>query len=451
MVLVSVGILVGLQLGARPRRRHTFSTSGSRRESPLQGVALCVALVDDGQHPIPVDHGQLQDERKDENDPKDSGDPSATSADDGPFGLNASSGAALLLLLAVLYGANVPLIKDIENAPLDINPPEVLALRFVTASLLVVPWVWANVEKATAVLMPAAELAFWLWLGYFLQILGLEKTPASITAITTALCGVTVQSLEFLLEGKPFRPVVVFSSLVNLLGLYLFVTAPVQTGLRGFAHGFAALLPMWMPPLRHEALFDFLPGEALAIAGAICFGIHVYRCNCILRDPENEETAAGKDFELALAIVQCILVTIVSLVVTTLDNPTPLMQQVGALGKLNPIMWLKIAACGIICTGVPSVVELYAFKVVRPEVASLIYCTIPLWGALLGVVFLRDGFTFQSILGGIMILGSSFAPSILEQMGKGQAHEYSDVHGVGGLGSGNGADTLAAPSDFGLS
>eukprot|EP00438_Fugacium_kawagutii_P033870 Skav201115 [mRNA] locus=scaffold185:369419:374706:+ [translate_table: standard] len=75
---------------------------------------------------------------------------------------------------------------------------------------------------------------------------------------------------------------------------------------------------------------------------------------------------------------------------------------------------LQILACGVLCTGLPAVVELFAFNYVGPAVASLIYCTIPLWGTFLSVIFLDEKLGPQAIFAAGIILICSFAPSLMD-------------------------------------
>lgn len=338
--------------------------------------------------------------------------------DSGDGFLNGTSAAVLLFILAVLYGGNVPLLKAIEtDAPLDITGPQVLTLRFIAVCTLVIPWMLANSQKVGAVIVPATELSLWLWSGYTFQILGLEKTSATIAAITTALVGVTVQALEVAVDGQPLRPAVAASSVGVFAGLWIFATAPggaenpVGTLVNRVLGLFSSLMQQ-SKPLPHEAVLGGVPGEVLAVLGAALFGVHVWRCNRIVAGSEGQEGPAKGDFELSLAAVQIFVVTLLCFVFSTLDNPYSLDRQLNAVARLSPGVQLQVAACGILCTGLPSVLELYAFKVVPPAVASLIYSTIPLWGTVLGVIFLKDALGPQSIAGGAVILASALGPSL---------------------------------------
>mmetsp|Transcript_57382 Transcript_57382/g.136390 ORF Transcript_57382/g.136390 Transcript_57382/m.136390 type:complete len:514 (+) Transcript_57382:85-1626(+) len=331
--------------------------------------------------------------------------------------LNAQTGAVLLFVLAVLYGANVPLLKVIETETqrifgAGVPGPEVLALRFVTTCGVCLPWFIFNFDKAKEALKPGFELALWLWLGYTGQILALGKTTAAITAISTSLVGVTVQGLEVLVEKQPVRPIIAFSSIGVMLGLYLFAGEPAALA-TGKKEPLFQTFWQWLyapPEHTHEVFLRGVPGEVMAIMGAIFFGVHVWRCNHVVTKADSK--SADGEFEVALAIVQLFATTLLCLMFSWWDSPLSTLEQVNSIEKLGFDHWMRIAACGIVCTGVPSVLELFAFKVVPPAMAALIYCTIPLWGAGLGVVCLHEPFGFQSVVGALLILFCSLAPNV---------------------------------------
>mmetsp|Transcript_16784 Transcript_16784/g.38877 ORF Transcript_16784/g.38877 Transcript_16784/m.38877 type:complete len:493 (-) Transcript_16784:128-1606(-) len=333
--------------------------------------------------------------------------------------LNIYTAPVVLLVLAALYGANVPLLKMIESqtqALVGVTGPELLALRFLSACIVCVPWLACNVDKVQAALKPGFELAVWLWLGYTGQLLALGKTSVALTAICTSLVGVTVQGLEVCLEKQPVRPMVAVSSIGVILGLATFAYIPEAppsgdpSPLSQLCHWLFSLGRPEPVLLPHEVLLSGIPGEAIAVAGAFFFGVHVWRCNRVIADAP--KGMAGGDFELALAIVQLFVMTLLSLGFSWLDNPLTFSEQVMSLGGLDRDMWIQIAACGIVCTGLPAVVELFAFKVVPPAVAALIYCTIPLWGAGLGIVVLKEPWHLQTLVGALLILVSSLMPSL---------------------------------------
>jgi len=339
------------------------------------------------------------------------------------------TGPALLLLLAVLYGGNVPLLKSIEDiAPLSLTAPELLTLRFLMATVLALPFLATHRSRVRIALSPALELSVWLWIGYFLQILALEKTSASITSVGVACTGVIVQLLELYFDRKPISPVVAVFSAGTLAGVAAFVTSPGGGSdpgsgpFRPLVDRMLNMYPILAPAkLPHAVVLDGVPGEVLCVGGAFFFAVHVWRSNKIVvqsAKPEVRGPMSQDEYCLALSALQVVVVMCLCMVTSYFDSPYSLNEQVSVLQRIDFAMWLQIAACGMLCTALPAVLELFAFKVVDPAVASLIYSTIPLWGTCLGVVFLHDAFGTQSICAGIVILVCSLAPSAIDILSK---------------------------------
>ncbi|CAE7552673.1 unnamed protein product [Symbiodinium natans] len=341
--------------------------------------------------------------------------------------VNEVTAPAILVLMAILYGGNVPLLKTVElEAPMDLTAPELLALRFISAAVVSLPFFTFNFKQVRSLAIPSVELAFWLFFGYALQILGLEKTSASTCAVATALTGPFVQVLEFVVDGKQFTPLVVACSVGTFAGLALFVSAPSLATpvppLRAVFERLFNFLSIVEPPapMPHEALLKDVPGELLAILGTFFFAVHVYRSNRIIGQSETQQAeegegsddARGDDFAVGLAAVQLVAAAVICVVASSFDSPYTTGEQLSVAERLSPAIWAQIVACGLLCTGLPAVVELFAFKFVGPAIASLIYCTIPLWGTLLSVVFLQEKLGPQAILASLLILTSSLGPSV---------------------------------------
>ncbi|CAE7279700.1 unnamed protein product [Symbiodinium pilosum] len=340
--------------------------------------------------------------------------------------VNEVTAPAILVLMAILYGGNVPLLKTVElEAPMDLTAPELLALRFLAAAVVSLPFFASNSKQVQSLVVPSTELAFWLFFGYVLQILGLEKTSASTCAVATALTGPFVQILEFVVDGKQFTPLVVLCSAGTFAGLALFVLAPsMVTPAPPLSGAFERLFNFFglispKAPLPHEALLKDVPGELLAVAGTFFFAVHVYRSNRLIAQGEeggSKDGPKGDDLAVGLAAVQLVAAALICIVASTIDSPYTTAEQLAVAERLSPGMWAQIVACGLLCTGLPAVVELFAFKFVGPAIASLIYCTIPLWGTLLSVLFLEEKLGPQAILASVLILVSSLGPSIYDIM-----------------------------------
>eukprot|EP00439_Symbiodinium_sp_Y106_P025016 s718_g3.t1 len=290
---------------------------------------------------------------------------------------------------------------------MDLTAPELLALRFIAAAAVAVPFFISNSKQVSTLVGPSTELAFWLFMGYALQILagapGLEKTSASTCAVATALTGPFVQVLEFVVDKKEFTPLVVLCSAGTFAGLALFVSAPsmaaAEPPLRGFFDRLWNILGLVEPkaPLPHEAFLKDVPGELLAVAGTFFFAVHVYRSNRLIAQGETEGSAdapKGDDLAVGLAAVQMVAAAVICMVASFIDSPYTTAEQFAIAERLAPRIWLQIVICGLLCTGRDR--GLFAFKFVGPAISSLIYCTIPL-----------------AILASALILVCSLGPSVL--------------------------------------
>lgn len=234
--------------------------------------------------------------------------------------------------------------------------------------------------------------------------------------MASALTGPFVQILELVVDGKQFSPFVALCSAGTFAGIALFVSAP-SLAEESLFERFWNILKMIAPqggPLPHEAILKGVPGEALAITGAFLFAVHVYRSNRLIEEGDPTGRVSGTDFAVGLAAVQLATAAVICIVASAIDSPYSAAEQLRIAERLQPRIWEEILVCGVLCTGLPAVVELFAFNYVGPAVASLIYCTIPLWGTFLSVIFLNEKLGLQAITASAIILLCSFAPSLRE-------------------------------------
>jgi len=332
--------------------------------------------------------------------------------------LSPTAGAALLMVLAALYGANAPLLKSVEDlAPHGLTSTELVSLRFLTAAAPLLVAVVPHLGQLRRALAAGTELGLYLWAAYTLQMLGLEKVPATTATVLFALCGLMVQCLELTFDRKPLSPGTVLSSLGAVLGLGLFVTAPPPVGqehgrlwtaidhLRRYLEGVFA-----PPPAPHETLLQGVPGEALVLCGTFLFAVHVWRSAALIPqahgDVEEEPDEGEFGYGLALGAVQLVVCAVLGVALSLLDSnsASAVQAQLAVIRNLDADLWLRIFASGVLCTGMPQTLELFALKVTPPAQAALIYCTIPVWGTALSVALLRDPLAPQAVLGGLLIV-----------------------------------------------
>lgn len=97
-------------------------------------------------------------------------------------------GLLALNLLTLIWGTTFVVVK---GAVEGMAPSLLILLRFGVAALFFLPWLFRLPAGAFG---PGMELAFWLFVGYASQTLGLAHTSASRSAFITALSVVLVPS-----------------------------------------------------------------------------------------------------------------------------------------------------------------------------------------------------------------------------------------------------------------
>merc|ERR1711924_228180 len=74
---------------------------------------------------------------------------------------------------------------------------------------------------------------------------------------------------------------------------------------------------------------------------------------------------------------------------------------------LAHLPWANLVAMGMVTTALPLFIEINALQNISSTLASLIYTTEPLWGALFASLFLKEHFGGLGYLGAALIVGST--------------------------------------------
>eukprot|EP00443_Scrippsiella_acuminata_P023233 CAMPEP_0115167746 /NCGR_PEP_ID=MMETSP0270-20121206/386_1 /TAXON_ID=71861 /ORGANISM="Scrippsiella trochoidea, Strain CCMP3099" /LENGTH=409 /DNA_ID=CAMNT_0002580371 /DNA_START=382 /DNA_END=1609 /DNA_ORIENTATION=- len=303
--------------------------------------------------------------------------------------LNKATAPLFLMVLAMLCGGNMPLLKSLQSTGL--SPAAALILRFAAH--------------------PAArvELALFLSFAFSLQIMALGKIAASSCSVFLACTGVVVQVLELVFDGKVVSPPVGLASIGTLLGIVLFNAGPgpVATGPAELAGG--------------------VPGEVLALLSTTCLALHMWRSS--KKQPADEEDSEG--FALALASFQCPLVLLFCVLLHAMMGTVSTQSMLAAASAMTPGSWAQAAACGLLCTGLPMLLEISAFQLVPASLTSLIYATTPVWGLMFAMLFLGEPCRLTSCGAGLLILACAAAPSLWQtRRGGGSAGTTSEHCGI---------------------
>jgi len=320
--------------------------------------------------------------------------------------LNKTTAPLLLMVLAMLYGGNVPLLKSLQST--GMSPPMALIFRFMTASMVALPVVARNRGQIRHIFLPACELALYLTLAFSLQIMALGKAAASVCSVALACTGVVVQLLELIFDRRPVSPSVGLASIGTLAGIALFnsgstgVTAASRVSSGSSGSGLAALL--------QDLSVNGLPGEVLALLSTVCLALQVWRSSKIVQSNGHGPSATAAP----LAALQCLLTSLFSLLLFCSAGALTPASVVSTATSLDAAAWLRAAACGVLCTGLPMLLELPAFGHVPPATASLIYGTTPVWGLACAALLLGEPLRASSLAAGALILACAAGPSLLQ-------------------------------------
>jgi len=285
---------------------------------------------------------------------------------------------ALVNLAAALFGSNQVLIKLTET---EISPSTLNFVRFSIAALAFLPLgLKAGAFKKKKLLSAARELGTYLFIGYTAQVLGLGMTSASRGAVMAEF-SVLIVPFWAKLSGQKIPNIVWYASVIALFGVVL-VTESDGSGA------------------------GFNLGDALCLLSAMCFGTHVFRTEQRTASIDNEDLPGLISLELCLLAVMCGAYELVDL---GLHNPGGLqslnLQQISY--HLAHLPWANLVAMGMGTTALTLFIEINALQNISSTLASLIYTTEPLWGALFAAVFLKEKFGGLGYLGAFLIVGST--------------------------------------------
>ncbi|MCX6769698.1 MAG: DMT family transporter [Candidatus Micrarchaeota archaeon] len=270
---------------------------------------------------------------------------------------------ALMVLVAAVWGATFPLVKDTLNA---FDPFALLSIRFgIAAAALGAYMLAARRTLPAADIRNGAVLGIFLFVGYAAQTIGLEYTSATESAFVTNLLVILVPVLSaFLLRKSPSRKVWLAS--------------------------FIALIGLW---LMSGATGGMNIGNAITLVCAFGYSLEIIYLG----------KYAGKSNALNLAFMQIAVVALLSLLCTVALGQIPKEFPASAWA---PILFLALAG-----TIFAQAVQAEAQKRISPPKIALILITEPVFAALFGLLLLGEVMTGAKMAGALLILVALFMVS----------------------------------------
>jgi len=268
-------------------------------------------------------------------------------------------GAAMAVLISILWGANTVVIKmGLEDAP----PLRLACLRFVVGGVVICLWAWATGRFAGFRIEPAEwrPLAL-LGLLFSVQMaatnVGTWLTSAAHASILLNLYAVhTVVLAHFLIPGDRLSVKKLAGILVAYSGIVLLFAGQV-------VHGSPTLL-----------------GDVVVtVAGFLLAERTVYLARAVQRlDP------------VKLLLAQAVVGTALFVVVSFLVEPAPI-RWTARLGG-------SIAYQGVLISGFNFVVNLALLRKYRPSALSAFFLTQPIFGVVAAALLAGDPLTLELVL-----------------------------------------------------
>lgn len=262
-----------------------------------------------------------------------------------------------LLLVTAIWGTTFVLVKD---ATRTLPPLTFIALRFTIGFLALVVIFGPRLRHATWREVGAgAIIALFLYGGFLTQTLGLQTTPASVTAFITGLCTVMTPVVAFFLLRHRPAPNVLVGVVLATVGLGLLV-------------------------LRDD--FALASGDLLVLLCALFFALQIVVVG----------KYAPKYDVIVLSVVQIGVVAAVAWPVALLSEQ--------ANFAVPAQVWLNVTFLGVVGTGLVFLIQTVAQRFTSPTHAALIFTMEPVFAAFFAYLWLGEVVAGRGFAGAALIL-----------------------------------------------
>ena len=268
-------------------------------------------------------------------------------------------GAAMAVLISILWGANTVVIKmGLEEAP----PLRLAWMRFVVGGVVICLWAWATGRLAGFRVQPA-EWRPLVLLGLLFSVqmtatnVGTWLTSAAHASVLLNLYAVhTVVLAHFLIPGDRL-------SLRKLVGVLVAYSGIVLLGARQIAHGSPTLL-----------------GDVIVTAAGVLLAERtIYLARAVQRlDP------------VKLLLTQAIVGTVLFVIISALVEP--------AQTRWSWRLAASIGYQGVLISGFNFVVNLALLRRYRPSALSAFFLTQPIFGVIAAALVAGDPLTADLLI-----------------------------------------------------
>ncbi len=264
-----------------------------------------------------------------------------------------------LVFVALFWGSNFVIIKQALDI---IHPFTYLGIRFIIAALLLAPFFWKRLVRASARdYLDGCLIGLFLFGGFAFQTVGLLYTTPANSGFITNTAVIIVPFLYFLVAKRSPGWWAYVGGMLAASGLYL-LSANEVAGL-GL-------------------------GDALTLVCAFLFAAHIIAIGMFVRRSD----------AIVLAVTQIAFTGVASMSVAFIFEPTELMFH------QPPAIWGAILYAVVFCTIGAFVTQTFAQRYTPPTHASLILSLEAAFAGLFSYLFWDEIFTLQKLVGAVLIL-----------------------------------------------
>ena len=264
---------------------------------------------------------------------------------------------ASLIFIAFIWGSTFPIIKE---TLLFVDPLSFLFLRFLIASIIILPLIIRKINRYLAIY--GSIVGITLFFGYLTQTVGLEYTTPSMSGLITGLYVILTPILSiFFLKRKMVKTEIILAT-----------TAFLGVALMSLSSSSGELI-----------------GNILTLFCAISYALQIVLTEKYLKDGD----------ALQFTFYQLLMVAILSLVF----HP----QGIFSFTKMEiPYVMFSVLFNAVLGSALAIFVMSVAIKNTNSYISALILISEPLFAVLISTLVFRYPINVQTIVGGSLILVS---------------------------------------------
>lgn len=273
-----------------------------------------------------------------------------------------------ILFVSFIWGTTFVIVK---NALVDIGPFLFLAMRFISAFLLLAVLSFHNIKQISwSTIRAGSLLGFFLFAGYVFQTVGLQYTTSSNAGFITGLNVVLVPVIySFLSKTLPTRQIVA-TVILATTGLYL-MSVPATS-------------------------FHLAYGDLLVLCCSLAFAFHVVYVGQL----------SHKHNAVAITGIQILFVGLLCLVISLLMEPWP--------ATITYNVWSALLITSVLATSLAFLLQNALQKYSTPTRFAIVLATEPVFAGLAGFLWGHEILSHRAMMGAALILAAMLLSILLK-------------------------------------